>query len=249
MGNALANLKAKQERAARQQEDFDRPKPNWFKIRPNEKLKVVFLQELSDESPKFDGSYGTSPADPDYNIGLFYNVFERTAHGDRGFMSRALDTMETEGRDFAQEMLEKNPSETGWRRKDNFYITVAVQRGNALSVEILSRPANNDFVRDLVAEYDADEDNPGITGRVFEIKKGSKMNSPWVFKELPNEHIDTTGLVPYDLARDAVRRVSYADQREFYLKNYSPDMDGTAPATTVDDFKGAPKADDSDPDW
>lgn len=253
MTNSLAKLKAKHERAARLQEDFDRPKPKWFKIQKNERLNVRFLQELSEDSPKFDGALGTSPADPEYNIGLYYNVFEHQAHGPKGFMSRALDTMETEGRDFAQEMYEKNPQEDGWRRRDNFYITVAVDRGESEpSVEILSRGANNDFVKELVEMYDdpADPDNPGITGRTFQIRKGSKLNSPWTIVEQPHVEIDTTGLVPYDLARDAVRRVSYEDQREFYMKNYEPDApDEAQTRTSVSDFSGPAKGGDDDPDW
>ena len=223
MVNSLAKLKAKKNEFKRKQEDFNRPKPEWFKIAPGEKLTVQFLQELSEESPRFNSSYGVSPVDENYNIGIFYMAQEHEAHGPKGFLSRALDTMDTEGRDFAQEMYEKT-GESGWRKRENFYITVAVDRGDKKpSVEILSRGINNDFVDELVAMYKDDPDNPGITGRTFIIKKGSTKNSPWTITEAPKIEMDVSGLVPYDLARDAVRRISYENQREYYLKNYVPD--------------------------
>lgn len=244
--NSLAKLKAKKNEYKRKQEDFNRPKPKWFKINPGEKLNVQFLQELSEDSPRFNGSYGTSPADEDYNIGVFYTAVEHEAHGPNGFLSRALDTMETEGKDFAQEMYEKT-GESGWRRKENFYITVAVDRGNGKpEVEILSRGVNNDFVDELVSMYEDDPDSPGITGRTFQIKKGSTKNSPWSIREMPNIELDVSSLVPYDLARDAVRRVSYENQREYYLKNYKPDSE----SDLADEAQTAStRPEDDEPDW
>lgn len=249
--NSLAKLKAKKNDFKRKQEDFNRPKPNWFKINPGERLRVRFLQELSEDSPNFNPNYGTSPLDPDYNIGLFYTALEHEAHGPKGFLARAVDTMESEGRDFAQEMYEKT-GEAGWRRRENFYITVAVDRGKGEpSVEILSRGINNDFVDELVAFYDEDEDNPTITNRTFEIKKGSTKNSPWTIKEVNNE-LDVTGLQPYDLARDAVRRVRYEDQKDYYWKYYEPEN-----ASSDDDDADEPntsgprntRPQDEEPDW
>lgn len=221
MTSALTKLKAKKTEYKRRQEDFNRPKPNWFKVPEGTAVTVQFLQELSEDSPRFNSSYGVSPADPSYNIGVFYTAIEHEAHGPKGYLSRALDTMETEGRDFAQEMYEKT-GEKGWRRQENFYISVAVDRGKGPQVEILSKGVNSDFVDELVSMYEDDPDNPGITGRTFQIKKGSSKTSPWTIREVKTE-MDVSDLVPYDLARDAVRRVSYDSQREYYMKNYKPD--------------------------
>lgn len=249
--NALAKLKAKKNDFKRKQEDFNRPKPNWFKINPGERLRVRFLQELSEDSPNFNPSYGTSPIDPDYNIGVFYTAIEHEAHGPQGFLARALDTMESEGRDYAQEMYEKT-GESGWRRRENFYITVAVDRGKAEpSVEILSRGINNDFVDELVAFYDEDEDNPSITNKVFEIKKGSTKNSPWTIRTVSGE-LDVTGLQPYDLARDAVRRVSYENQKDYYDKYYVADSapdDGDEDEANLSKGPSKPRPQDEEPDW
>lgn len=245
--SALAKLKARKEEFKRRQEDFNRPKPKWFKINPGQKLNVQFLQELEEDSPGFNGDYGKSPIDPDYNIGTFYYAVEHEAHGPNGFLSRALDTMESEGKDFAQEMFEKT-GESGWRKRENFYITVAVDRGeDKPSVEILSRNINNDLVDEITSYYYDDPDNKRITGRTFQIKKGNQKNSPLQIREVPNAEMDTAGLVPYDLARDAVRRVSYENQREFYMKNYVPDDESADEAQTS--FSKSSVDDSSDTDW
>lgn len=224
MTTPLQRLQARKSEFKKKQESFNRPKPNWFKVAPGKSVRIQFLQELDKASPGYNGSYGTSPVDPDYDIGLFYHAVERQAHGEKGFLSRALDTMESEGRDFAQEMLEKNPHEKGWRRQENFYISVAVDRGDDKPVvEILSKNAHNEFVDEIVDFFYEDPDNQRLTGRTFIIKKGGQKNSPLTIREDTKTDMDVSGLVPYDLARDAVRRVSYDDQREYYMKNYTPE--------------------------
>lgn len=224
MTSPLQRLQARKSEYKKRQENFNRPKPTWFKVEPGKSVRLQFLQELEDTSPGFNGSYGTSPIDENYNIGLFFHAVERQAHGPNGFLSRALDTMESEGRDFAQEMYEKNPHEKGWKRQENFYITVAVDRGGVKpSVEILSKNAFSDLVDDIVAFYYEDSENQRLTGRTFIIKKGGQKNSPLTIREDTKTTMDVSGLVPYDLARDAVRRVSYEDQREYYMKNYDAD--------------------------
>lgn len=262
MSNPLADLKAKKEAFKKRQEEFDRPKAEWFKIKPGETLKVQFLQELSKEAENFNGSYGNSPVvlphhDPDneedrYNIGLFLSVLEHTTHGPTGFLSRALDTMQSEGRDYAEEMYRANNDEDGWKKKENFYITVAVDRGKKEpSVEILSRGIHSEFVDDLV-ELDSDSDGVGITGRTFLIKKGNTKSSPWRIKEVKDD-MDVSGLVPYDLARDAVRHVPYAQQKDFYAQNYVAIATNSAADDDEDDFfSDAPKvggAADEEEDW
>jgi len=249
--NPLLKLKARKDEYKRRQEDFNRPKPNWFKLKPGESVYIQFLQELEPDSPGFNGSYGVSPVDENYNIGTFYYAVEHEAPGPNGFLSRALDTMETEGRDFAQEMFEKT-GEIGWKKRENFYITVAAQRdpNGKPVVEILSRNIHNDLVDAITDYYYEDPDNQRITGRTFKIKKGGQKNSPLTISEAPKVEMDVSGLVPYDLARDAVRRISYENQKEYYLKNYKPedgsDSNDEAQNTTS---RASVDEDDVDSDW
>jgi hypothetical protein len=245
----LAKLKAKKEAFNKRQEQFNRPKPNWFKINPSETLNIQFLQELDETSSGFNGSYGVSPADEKYNIGLFYMATEHEAPGDKGFLSRAVDTMETEGRDFAQEMFEKT-GEKEWRARDNFYISVAVDRGGPKPVvEILSRNANNPLVDEIVDFFYEDEDNPHLTGRTFKIKKGNMKNSPFTIREDHKTTMDVSGLVPYDLARDAVRRVSYEEQKEYYLRNYTPTVKDDSADEAQTSFESPNVEPDPETDW
>lgn len=218
----------KEQRAA----EMNRPKAEWFSPKLGETVLVQFLQELSPESPNYNGSYGKSPVvlpgqdpnDPDdrYDIGLFLMAKEREAgSGPDAFKSRALCTLESEGKDWAYEMSKKRPHERGWYLKENFYITVAVQRGNKVTAEILKRPIGNSFVKELIEFYN--ENDQCLTGQTFKISKDYDKSSPWRIRPA-KEEIDISDLQPYDLARDAVRLVPYERQEAWYSKNYKPEL-------------------------
>lgn len=226
---ALRNRKAAKEKAAA---DRDRPKANWFKIESGETLTVRFLQELDESSPNFNPAFG-----------VYKGLVERQAHGRNGYLSRALDTTETdpEGRDFAAEMYKKT-KEPGWKRRENFYINVAVDRGDGKpAVEILSRNLHSSFVDDLSDEYD-DNDN-SITDKTFTItRRGSGTDTKWKLKESKDE-LDVTGLEPWDLDTYAVRDIPYENQREYYMKNYTPDEPKEAESSSAN------TAGEEEPSW
>lgn len=206
----LAGLKSRKEDYDQRQAERDRPKANWFKINSNETLTIRFLQELSPEANNYNPSFGT-----------FLGAVEHQAPGKTGYLSRALDTMESEGRDWAQEQHLKNPTE-GWRARENFYINVAVKRGNQTQVEILSRNMHSQFIGDLVEEYEL-SNGEGITGKTYTItRKGSGPQTTWRLREA-SEQLSIDGLQPWDLKEYAVRSVSYDKQREFYMRNYTPE--------------------------
>lgn len=248
MANPLAELRRKKNDFARRQEERDLPKAEWLSIEKGGRVRVQFLQDLSDESPNYNGSWGKSPAvlpgmDPDdpndrYDIGLFLMAKEHVAPGAKG-KGRALDTMDSEGRDFAEEML-KRTGEKDWRAKENFYITVAVDNGtDTPDVRILTRGVYSEFVDELMEYF---EEHGTIMGQVFEIKKGREQTSPWQIKEGKGEPLNVDGLVPYDLARQAVKHIKYEDQEKWYMKNYVP-TDG-AP---VEDRRSSRQSDSEDP--
>lgn len=228
MTNQLAALRRKKDDFARRQEEKDLPKAEWLTVPKGGKVTVQFLQDLSDESPNYNGAWGKSPAvlpgmDPDdpndrYDIGLFLMAKEHVAPGAKG-KGRALDTMDSEGRDYAEEMLKKT-GEKEWRAKENFYITVAVDNGtDKPDVKILTRGVYSEFVDELMEYF---EENGTIMGQPFEIKKGREQTSPWQIKEGKGEPLNVEGLVPYDLARQAVKHIKYEDQEKWYEKNYVP---------------------------
>lgn len=211
----LGSLTSRIKDRAQRMEDRDKPKPtkdDWFKPVPNQPVTVKFLQELTVKSKNYNEAAGT-----------FLGAVEHQAPGKEGYRSRALDTMELEGRDWAQEQHENNPTE-GWRARENFYINVAVlneQTGEA-SVKILSRNIHNEFVTDLVELY---EENDGtITEGVYTItRRGAGTQTTWRIKRAPDSaEFSTDSLIPWDLKAHAVRHVPYEKQREFYMRNYTP---------------------------
>lgn len=175
------------------------------------KVRVRFLQELSDEAELYDASRGT-----------YLGAVEHQAPGRDGFQRRALDTMERDGRDWAQEQHEANPR-LGWRPRENFYINVAVEDYDDgekyVKAVILSRPLESKFVDDLIEEYEK-SDGVGITGKTYVItRKGKGPQTTWELSEEtdPNKQIDTTGVECYDLSKTAVRYVPYEQQEKFYM--------------------------------
>lgn len=214
MITGLAALKSKKKAFDERQEERNRPKANWFKINTNETLTVKFLQELSDEAENYKAEFGT-----------YLGAVEHQAPGPKGYLSRALDTMESEGRDFAVEMYKKT-KEKDWRNRENFYINVAVDRGDQKPVvEILSRGLYSTFVDDLVEAYD-DSDGAGISGKTFTIsRKGSGPATVWKLKESTKVDLDVSGLQPWDLETYAIRKIPYSEQEEYYMRNYQPSDD------------------------
>ncbi|ASZ74914.1 single strand DNA binding protein [Rhodococcus phage Trina] len=219
----LASLKTKQEAFDKRQADRDLPKATWFTIpKDGSALKIRFLQELDDQAENYDKKAGT-----------FLGAVEHQAPGPKGFLSRALDTTETdpEGRDFAVEMLAKT-GDNDWRARENFYINVAVERDGKVQPEIMSRNLHSTFVKTLVRKYER-SGGKGITGRTFEIfKQGSGPQTQWILEDL-NEDLDITGVEPWDLNTYAIREIPYDKQEEYYLKNYEPKKEESAGEGTL----------------
>ncbi len=228
----LSQLKAKKAAREAAEEIRNRPKATWFSLKPNETRTVQFLQELSDDASNYNSAFGT-----------FVAVLEHTAHGPKGFLSRAVDTMESEGRDFAQEMYNKT-HEAGWKAKENFYINVAtVGADGKVEAQILSRNMYSEFVEDLVEAYE-DSDGEGITGRTFTItRKGTGAQTKWKLKEV-KEDLDVSGVEPWNLNEHAVRNIPYDQQREYYMRNYVPDV----PEAEDEDSSNASSGGNSEPD-
>lgn len=210
--SGLAALRGRKEQRAKAQEERDRPKATWFTIKSRETLTVRFLQELDESSPNYNSANG-----------VYLGLVERQAHGKNGFLSRALDTTEIdpEGRDFAAEMYKKT-KEAGWKRRENFYINVAVDRGDGKpSVEILSRNLHSTFIDDLGDENDAHENS--ITNATYTItRRGAGTDTVWKLRESKTE-LDVDGLELWDLDTHAKRHIPYENQKEWYMKNYTPE--------------------------
>lgn len=212
----LGDLRQKiQERTDR---NSDRDKATWFstllKNSHTGKLKIRFMQELTDEAELYREDWG-----------LYLGATEHNAPGPQGFQARALDTFELEGRDWAQEQHIENPR-LGWGKKQNFYITVAVESFDIGTGEkvvepaILARPIGHEFVGKLI-QFNDESNGEGITGKTYWLTRtGQKTETKWNIEEEtdPDKQIVFGDIAPYDLKETAVIHVPYDKQQEFYMR-------------------------------
>lgn len=204
--SALTNAHAIRDK---QMADRDKPKASWFKIDDGESIVVRFLQELDESAENYNPEFGTF-------LGATEHSCPRDLDPIKGFMRKALDTTETEGRDWAAEQHEKN-RKMGWGARQNFYINVAVDGENGPEAQILSRSLNSGFVKDLVEIF---EDEGGITDQPYIIsRRGTKAQTEWRIKPAKKgEDVDISGITPWDLNEYAVRRIPYEEQEAFYMR-------------------------------
>ena len=238
--SALTNAHAEREQQIAQR---DRPKAEWFKIKPEESLVIKFMQELDPSAENYNPEFGT-----------FLGATEHTVPREidpQGFMKRALDTMESEGRDLAQELHQKD-RKAGWGAQQNFYINVAVDTPEGPKVQILSRKLNSNFVKDLVEIF---QDEGGITGQPFIIsRRGSGPQTELRIKVAKaDKDFDISGLEPWNLEEYAVRHIPYDEQEEFYFRGVDPEVRdrilGRKPAAAASENTGLASSDDDDDEY
>ena len=86
----------------------DSPKVRWLKLADGQSVKIRFIEELDEDSAHFDSKRG-----------LALVVKEHTNPKD--YKRKAVDTMDSEGRDWAEEMYRKDPKgNSGWRARLRF---------------------------------------------------------------------------------------------------------------------------------
>ena len=88
------------------------PRVRWLKLEDGQSVKIRFVNELDEDSKHYNDKNG-----------LAIVVKEHTNPKD--YRRKALDTMDSEGRDWAEEMHRKDPK-AGWAGRLRFYINVLV---------------------------------------------------------------------------------------------------------------------------
>ncbi len=212
----------------REDRNSDREKATWFstllKNSHTGKLKIRFMQELTEDAELYREDWG-----------LYLGATEHQAPGRDGFQARALDTEELEGADWAQEQHIENPR-LGWGKRENFYITVAVESfdigtGEKVVVPaILSRPIGHEFVGKII-QFNDESNGEGITGKTYWLTRtGQKTETKWLIEEErdPDKQIVFGDIAPYDLKETAVIHVPYDKQKEFYMRK--ADIEGAQKA-------------------
>ena len=226
MINNLSSLKNRITEREEAIADANRPKANWFKIKEGEKVVVKFLQELDENAPKHNPAFGT-----------FLGVVEHQAPGPKGYLSRAVDTRETEGKDFAQELyMSDRERYKDLRPRENFYINVAVETPEGVQAQILTRSLHSPFVQDLIELYEDDLPD-GITGVPIQItRRGTGASTVWKLKVMSKEDdFDVTGVEPWDLNKNAVRHIPYDKQKEYYQRNSDITLGGPSVSSAPSD--------------
>jgi hypothetical protein len=196
----------------------DTPKVRWLKLADGQAVKIRFIEELDEDSANYNADRG-----------LALVVKEHVNPKD--YKRKAVDTMDAEGRDWAEEMHRKDPK-AGWRARLRFYCNVLVDDGiEPPYVAIWSMGVSKQSSFNTIREYALETGS--ISNLTWKLKRNgqSTETSYTMIPSSPDkEPFAWEGVTPYPLEM-ALRRVPYAEQEAFYLGFDSP---STTSSTNTD---------------
>jgi hypothetical protein len=196
----------------------DTPKVRWLKLADGQAVKIRFIEELDEDSANYNADRG-----------LALVVKEHVNPKD--YKRKAVDTMDSEGRDWAEEMHRKDPK-AGWRARLRFYCNVLVDDGiEPPYVAIWSMGVSKQSSFNTIREYALETGS--ISNLTWKLKRNgqSTETSYTMIPSSPDKEPFTwEGVTPYPLEM-ALRRVPYAEQEAFYLGFDSP---STTSSTNTD---------------
>jgi hypothetical protein len=185
------------------------PRVRWLKLEDGQSVKIRFMNELDDDSTFYNE-----------NNGLAIVVKEHSNPKD--YRRKAICTMDTEGRDWAEEMHRKDPK-AGWGGRLRFYINVLVDDGmEDPYVAVWSMGVAKSSTFNTIREYAMESE--GITNLMWKLKrngKGTETNYVLIPGPADTDKFDWSGYEAYPL-ESAVRQVPYAEQEAFYLGYDNP---------------------------
>jgi hypothetical protein len=194
------------------------PKVRWVKLADGQSVKIRFVEELDQDSANYN---------PDRGLAIV--VKEHTNPKD--YKRKALDTMETEGRDWAEEMHRKEPK-AGWRARLRFYCNVIVDDGiEEPYVAVWSQGISKQSAFDTIREYALETGSiSNLTWKLKRNGQGIETNYTLIPTSPDSEPFDWSNTQPFNLDK-VVRHVPYAEQENFYLGFDGP---GTASTSNAD---------------
>ena len=200
----------------------DENKGRWFKIEDGESVKIRFLQELDPDSPNYDQSRGCG--------------FIALEHiNPKDYRKKALDTMETEGRDWAQEQHRKDPK-AGWKARTRLYINVLVDDGKEEPyVAILSQGTSGKTITPTLIEYAGEMGS--ITNLMWRVKRsGTKTDTSYTIIPLAKDEapFDASALELFELETAAVRDMPYTEQEAFFAGESTHADEPSATSSNLD---------------
>jgi len=184
--------------------DSDKPRVRWLKLTDGQAVKIRFIEELDEDSPNYSADRGLSVV-----------VKEHTNPKD--YRRKAVDTMESEGRDWAEEMHRKDPK-AGWRGRLRFYCNVLVDDGiEEPYAAIWSMGVSKQSAFNTIREYALETGS--ISNLTWKLKR-SGSGTETVYTLIPSapdsEPFDWGTVEPFDIDL-ALNHVPYAEQEAFYL--------------------------------
>ena len=189
----------------------DTPKVRWLKLADGQSVKIRFIEELDEDSASYS-----------QDRGLALVVKEHTNPKD--YKRKAVDTMDTEGRDWAEEMHRKDPK-AGWRARLRFYCNVLVDDGlEDPYVAIWSMGVSKQSSFNTIREYALETGS--ISNLTWKLKRNGQgtETSYTLIPSIPDKApFDWSKVEPYPLEM-ALRKVPYAEQEAFYLGFDSPSV-------------------------
>lgn len=195
--------------------DSQGPRVRWLKLEDGQSAMIRFVNELDEDSPHFDKDRGLA-------------MIVKEHQNPKDYRRKAVDTMDSEGRDWAEEMHRKNPK-AGWGGRFRFYINVLVDDGiDEPYMAIWSQGVGKQSAFNTLKEYFLE--TGAISNLNWKIKRqGTGTDTTYVL--LPtapdSEPFDWSGLEPIPL-ESVVRHVPYAEQEAFYLGFEGPASGNTA---------------------
>jgi hypothetical protein len=184
--------------------DSDKPRVKWLKLADGQSVKIRFIEELDEESSNYSDGRG-----------LALVVKEHVNPKD--YRRRAVDTMDSEGRDWAEEMHRKDPK-AGWRGRLRFYCNVLVDDGiEEPYVAIWSMGVSKMSVFNTIREYAIETGS--ISNLVWKLKRsgqGTETSYTLIPSAPDTEPFDWNGVEPYPIEM-ALNNIPYAEQEAFYL--------------------------------
>jgi len=184
--------------------DSDKPRVRWLKLADGQAVKIRFIEELDEESSNYS---------PDRGLSLV--VKEHTNPKD--YRRKAVDTMESEGRDWAEEMHRKDPK-AGWRGRLRFYCNVLVDDGlEDPYVAIWSMGVSKQSSFNTIREYALETGSiSNLTWKLKRNGQGTETSYTLIPSAPDSEPFDWGSVEPFNLDL-ALNNIAYAEQEAYYL--------------------------------
>jgi hypothetical protein len=211
----------------------DAPKTKWFSLKDKQAVKVLFLQELDEDSENFSlkndiGFLATEHQNPD------------------NFKLKAVCSAD-EGQCYGCEMHDLKGWKAGWKQKTRLYINVLVDDGvNEPYVAVLSQGNGPKSITPALLEY------AGLVGTItdkwYRIKRdgSGQTDTSYLLMPLAPSDKNVEDYELFDLEK-VVRQVPYEEQAAHYTRGISEEVAAANPRESVG--AAAPTNDSVNSEW